>query len=174
MWLYIARIGEGDISVVHVREAVALLRPALPEHSRLWADLGAGTGTFTLALASIIGREGHIVAVDRDPSALQVLRRAVDRAGAHIATVETVVADFITLPTLPPLDGLLIGNALHYVPTTEQAVVLRRLGDALRSGGRMVVVEYEERRPNRWVPYPISFRRSRLSRDRHGSAHRCE
>ena len=35
-----------------------------------WADLGAGTGAFTLALAELVGPSGEVIAVDRDRGAL--------------------------------------------------------------------------------------------------------
>src|SRR5439155_12617791 len=51
------------------------------------------------------------------------------------------------------LDGMLFANALHFV--RDPAPVLARLAAWLRPGGRAVVVEYDRRRANPWVPYPI-------------------
>src|SRR4029077_5841347 len=61
----------------------------------------------------------------------------------------------LDLPDLAPsgLDGLLLANALHFVSDAE--AVLGRLTGWLRPGGRVVVVEYDRRAANRWVPYPI-------------------
>ena len=50
-------------------------------------------------------------------------------------------------------DGMLFANALHFV--RDPAPVLARLAAWLRPGGRAVVVEYDRRRANPWVPYPI-------------------
>lgn len=49
-----------------------------------------------------------------------------------------------------------MANALHFVPAAEQPVVLARVAAALRLGGRLVVVEYADRGPSRWVPHPVS------------------
>ena len=54
---------------------------------------------------------------------------------------------------------MLFANALHFVPNPD--VVLARLLRWLRPGGRVVIVEYEGRRPSRWVPFPISAERLR-------------
>ena len=56
-----------------------------------WADLGAGTGAFTLALADLVGPGGNVIAVDRDRGALHDLERALRPGGA---TVRTLAADF--------------------------------------------------------------------------------
>jgi hypothetical protein len=48
---------------------------------------------------------------------------------------------------------MLFANALHFV--REPPSVLTQLVTWLRPGGSVVVVEYDGRRANRWVPYPI-------------------
>jgi SAM-dependent methyltransferase len=135
-------------------DAAALIRPAIPCTSRVWADLGAGTGTFTWALAHLL-TEARIYAVDRNASALGKLGRWLQRDGV---TVVPVTADFtgpLDLPELgtDPLDGLLFANSLHFV--ADPVPVLRSLVARLRPSGRVVIVEYDRRRANRWVPYPI-------------------
>ena len=56
---------------------VALLRPAVWPGGGTWADIGAGEGAFTLALADLLGPGGRIVAVDRDARALRANVAAV-------------------------------------------------------------------------------------------------
>ncbi len=141
-----------------VRSAASLIRGAVPAGAATWADLGAGNGIFTLALASLLGPEGRVIAVDRDAAALATLEAAAKRS-APPAEVLTLIADFREPLELPRLDGILLANALHYVPAKEQAAQLRRLVRHLRRDGRLLIVDYEGRRPNAWVPYPISIRR---------------
>ena len=126
----------------------------------VWADLGAGTGAFTLALAELLGPGATILAVDRDARAL---RRAVDavRAGFPAVTVEPVVADLEALAadgSLPALDGMVAANSLHFLDRDRQAIVLRGLAMALRPGAPFLVVEYDADRGNPWVPNPFSAR----------------
>ncbi|HEU0076428.1 MAG TPA: hypothetical protein VFQ76_02190, partial [Longimicrobiaceae bacterium] len=52
-----------------------------------------------------------------------------------------------------------LANVLHFVPDAE--AVLPRLAARLRPGGRLVLIEYEGRRPGPWVPYPVSAARFR-------------
>lgn len=132
-----------------------LLRAALPEGPShgptVWADLGCGSGAFTLILADLLGSRATIHAVDRDAMAL---RRLASFAGAHAATIPVLEADFTDPLDLPPLDGVLMANALHYLPRRGQQALLRRLRGMLRTGGVLVVVEYDVARGNPWVPHP--------------------
>lgn len=141
-----------------VRTAAGLIRAAVPAGSATWADLGAGAGTFTLALATLLGSQGRVYAVDKDPSALDDLRDALANSplGAQVIPLQH---DFRKTHDFPPLDGVLLANALHFVPPDEQAAVLRRVKSYLRPGGRLVVVDYDGRSASAWVPHPISQRR---------------
>ena len=137
------------------REAIALISGAVTKPGGVWADLGAGSGTFTRALATLVGPTGTVYAVDRNPGALQELDRN-PAATARRAMVRTIVGDFTGPVDLPPLDGVIIANALHYVPYSDQAAVVRRLASLLNEAAPMVVVEYDRRHANQWVPYPIT------------------
>src|SRR5512143_2464105 len=139
-----------------VNDAVELIRDAVGggDGTGVWADLGAGTGTFTRALARILDAGSTIYAVDDDASAVVALRAWATTTARVIA----VKADFrqpLDLPGLGAalLDGILLANALHFVADAER--VLTRLAQRVRAGGRIVVVEYDRRAPGPWVPYPI-------------------
>ena len=137
-------------------EAITLIAAGIPRTGGAWADLGAGTGVFTRALAALVGPSGTVYAVDRDEEALRELARAAD-GDRMIATIRTIVGDFTEGLDLPPLDGVLVANALHYVPYEDQARVVRNVAAGLVAGAPMIVVEYDRRQANRWVPYPITF-----------------
>ncbi len=134
---------------------VALLRDAVTPGGS-WADIGAGEGAFTLALAELLGPGGRIVAVDRDARAL---RENEDALHARFPATEltTLRADLTAPLDLPELDGLVAANSLHFAPRGRQVVVIRGLAEHLRVGGRFVVVEYDVDRGNPWVPHPFSY-----------------
>src|SRR6476469_8937227 len=137
------------------RDHVALLRPAIEAGGR-WADIGAGQGAFTLALADLLGPGGRIVAVDRDARVLRANAAAV-RARFPAVDYATLTADLTGSLDLPELDGLVAANSLHYVPRDRQVAVIQALAAHLRPGGRFVVVEYDADRGNPWVPHPFSY-----------------
>jgi SAM-dependent methyltransferase len=77
-------------------------------------------------------------------------------ARAGRAKIRTIVGDFTTSLEIPLLDGVVIANALHFVPYADQARALRHVAALVSPGGPLVVVEYERRNANQWVPFPIT------------------
>jgi ubiquinone/menaquinone biosynthesis C-methylase UbiE len=133
---------------------VALLRGGIAGRGGVWADLGSGTGAFTLALADLIGPTGEIYSVDKDRGALKEQERAM-RARFPAMTVHYLEADFSRKLDLPPLDGVVMANSLHY--QRDKDAVLQLVRGYLRPGGRLLLVEYNADRGNPWVPYPLSY-----------------
>jgi ubiquinone/menaquinone biosynthesis C-methylase UbiE len=131
-----------------------LLRKGVTQPGGVWADLGAGDGAFTLALAELVGATGTIYAVDRDEGALRRLAQAM-RTRFPAVTLQTVVGDFTRALTLPPLDGVMMANSLHFV--REKEVVLARVQGYLQPGGRLLMVEYNSDQGNLWVPHPFAY-----------------
>ena len=119
-----------------------------------WADLGSGTGAFTLALADLIGPHGIIHAIDRDRVALAELRTAFVSALPQ-AELRVRGADFTRRLDLSDLDGVVMANALHFVE--EKAAVLALVRGYLKHRGRLLLVEYDSDRGNAWVPHPLSY-----------------
>jgi SAM-dependent methyltransferase len=151
---------EGDGAMDH-RDHVGLLRGGVdhagPDGAD-WADLGSGTGAFTLALADLLGPGGRIVSVDRDAGALREQGRTMaDRFPG--TALRQVVADFRTDLSgalgLSALDGIVMANSLHF--SSDHVAVIRQVVACLRPGGRLVLVEYDADHGNPWVPHPLSF-----------------
>jgi len=138
--------------VRHV-DHVALLRDGVVPGG-VWADLGCGEGAFTLALADLLGPGGHIHSVDKDASALRAQQRAMRERFPEV-DVEIHRGDFIEPLELPPLDGIVMANSLHF--HRDHVAVVRKVASYLRSGGRFVLVEYDADRGNVWVPHPLSY-----------------
>ena len=115
-----------------------------------WADLGSGTGTFTLALADLLAAGSTVHAMDQDGASLRELPS--EHKGVRIATHR---GDF-TNETWPfaSVDGILMANSLHYV--RDQAAFIRSCERRMTLPRRFLIVEYDTNEPNRWVPHPVS------------------
>jgi ubiquinone/menaquinone biosynthesis C-methylase UbiE len=142
------------LTVQHA-DHVELLRKGVPGPGGIWADLGSGTGAFTLALADLIGSDGEIYSVDKDRGALRTQKGRM-RARFPRVLVHYLVVDLRQPLDLPPLDGVVMANSLHFQRDKES--VLRLVRGYLRPGGRFILVEYGTDRGNVWVPYPLSYR----------------
>jgi ubiquinone/menaquinone biosynthesis C-methylase UbiE len=143
---------------------VALIRDGAPTFEGVWADLGAGTGAFTLALADLMGDRGRIIAVDQDDRALRENARRMAASFPHVEA-SFQVGNFARDLNLPPLDGIIMANSLHF--HRDKGPILDRVRAMLRPGGRLILVEYNVDRGNMWVPHPISFETWRTLAEAH-------
>ena len=133
---------------------VNLIHSAIPTTGGLWADFGAGSGAFTLALAQCLGQSATIYAIDKDASALRQNQNAL-AAQFPAITTHYRVADFTQPLDLPALDGLIIANALHF--HRHKQPILRQLIRYLKPAGHFVLIEYNVDHGNQWVPYPFTY-----------------
>lgn len=134
---------------------VNLLRPADLSTGGAWADFGAGAGAFTLALRELVGPHANIYAVDKDARGLRELEKAHREKFTTSQNVHPVRADFTGPLSLPPLDGIVMANSLHFF--RDKLKVLRHVRSFLKVSGVLLLVEYNVDSGNPWVPYPLSF-----------------
>lgn len=133
-----------------------LLKKGIPTQGGTWAELGSGDGAFTLALAELLGPGATLFSIDRDDRALRRQEQAIlERFRQSAPRMHYQVADFTRPLNLPPLDGLLMANSLHFVRQKDS--FLRSMIAYLRPAGRLILVEYDTDRGNPWVPYPLSY-----------------
>ena len=109
------------------------------------ADLGAGSGYFTVRLAKAVGNTGKVYAVDIQQGMLDLLQKTVTREKlANVIPVLSAVDD----PRLPAdsLDLVLMVDVYHEF--AQPQVMLQRLKTALKPGGRLVLLEYRAEDPD--------------------------
>ncbi len=141
------------------QDHVNLLRPAIPPNTPgPCADFGSGAGAFTLALRDLVGSETEILSVEKDESRLDQQQRNF-LARFPQSNIQFLHADFTQPLNLPPLQGIVVANAIHFYRDKER--LLRQFRAYLKPEGRLIVVEYNADRGNPWVPYPVSFERLR-------------
>jgi SAM-dependent methyltransferase len=114
------------------------------------ADVGAGSGYFTVRLAARVGASGRVYANDLQPEMLKML-------GARLAREDvrnvTMVQGAIDDPKLPhsSIDLVLMVDVYHEF--SEPQKMLRAMRAALKLGGRLVLLEYRKEDPE----VPIRF-----------------
>jgi ubiquinone/menaquinone biosynthesis C-methylase UbiE len=134
---------------------VQLLKPADLEKGGSWADLGAGSGAFTLALREVLGPATTIHAVDKDRSGLEQLKQEHLARFGSTENLYVHARDFSQKPDLPVLDGIIAANSLHYFK--DRVSILKHIRSFLKPNGKLIVIEYNVDSGNPWVPYPFSF-----------------
>lgn len=98
-------------------------------------DLGAGTGTFALAVAPHCRR---VVAVDISPAMLTYTRLQVERAG--LENVEVVHAGLLSYAHEgEPPEFVYTRNTLHHLPDFWKTLALRRIAAMMEPGGVLLL-----------------------------------
>jgi hypothetical protein len=135
---------------MHIAEATELIRidKLSGARAQTWCDLGCGTGTFTLALATLLPPDSVIHALDKNKRSLSHIPNRYQGVTIRKEVVDLSESNL----SLPALDGVLMANFLHFIQHQGAFVArLRTLSE------RLLVVEYDGRAPSRWIPYPLGF-----------------
>ena len=110
---------------------VNLLRELGLNKDHILVDLGAGTGTFTLAAAPYCRR---VIAVDVSPAMLSMLYEKAVRLG--ITNIDCVQAGFLSYEHQnDPADFVYSRNALHHLPDLWKAIALQRVSEMMKADG---------------------------------------
>ncbi|MEO6419572.1 MAG: methyltransferase domain-containing protein [Polyangiaceae bacterium] len=133
------------------------------------ADVGAGTGYFSLRIARKVGPGGKVIATDIQPQMLKMLE--ANAKTAHVDNVTTVLCTE-TDAKLPvaSVDLALMVDVYHEL--SRPAETLAQVRVALKPGGRLALVEYRGEDPS--VPikpeHKTTLPQLRLELDRAGFA----
>lgn len=108
------------------------------------ADIGAGSGYYTMRMADAVGPEGKVYATDIQTGMLDIVRRRV--TAARLTNVETVLSapDDPKLPA-DSLDLAIMVDVYHELAAPQEFI--RRLRPALKRSGRLVLLEFRKEDP---------------------------
>ncbi|KND49462.1 MAG: hypothetical protein AB203_00030 [Parcubacteria bacterium C7867-008] len=118
-----------------------VLQLGLRENMRI-ADLGAGTGHYTLAAAAALGHGGRVYAVDVHEDILNHIRTAAHQKG--LRNIETVWGN-IEKPGGTKLrdhaiDAVILSNTLFQIEHKQQLIAeIRRI---LKPEGKLLVIDW--------------------------------
>jgi len=109
------------------------------------ADVGAGVGYFTVRLAKRVGPTGKIFAVDVQPEMLSKLRQRA--AEAKLTNIQPILSSESD-PRLAEncCDVILMVDVYHEF--SQPQAMLQKLRRALKSDGRLVLLEYRKEDPH--------------------------
>lgn len=95
-------------------------------------DLGSGAGDVAFLAARLVGRDGEVVGVERDPQAVaSAMARAAE---AGVSNLRFIEGDARTLDNVPDKFDAAIGRLfLMYLP--DPAAAVRRAAERVRPGG---------------------------------------
>jgi len=134
---------ENDSRDIYVKREDILQRVALRSGDAV-ADIGAGTGLFTLLFAERVGNKGVVYAVDISPAFVKYISERAKQHG-HERIVKTVLNNPGSAE-LPPasIDVAFLCDTYHHFEQPEKMLV--SIHRALRSGGRMILIDFDLRK----------------------------
>ncbi|MGB5811845.1 MAG: class I SAM-dependent methyltransferase [Polyangiales bacterium] len=104
------------------------------------ADIGAGTGLFTLPIATRVGSDGKVLAVDIVPAFLARVRERAEEANLQQVIVVEGTEKSTTLPEAS-VDVAFMCNTYHHIEFPQ--TYMRSLRDALKPGATLVLIDFE-------------------------------
>ena len=109
------------------------------------ADMGAGTGYFSIPLAQLVGPHGRVLAVDIQPEMLDILKARMKERG--VSNVDLILGN-ATDPHLPDkaVDLVLMVDIYHELSHPWE--MMQKICEALKPGGRVALVEYRAEDPS--------------------------
>lgn len=122
---------------LEIEEVVAQIRL---QPGDLVADIGAGTGIFSVPLARAASPGGRVLSVEVDAGFLPIIRDKAMQAG--LENIQPVLGQFGD-PRLPrgDVDVAFLHDVLHHIG--ERGPYIRALASYVKPGGRIVVVDYD-------------------------------
>ena len=109
------------------------------------ADIGAGSGYMTVKLSKRVGANGVVYATDIQPGMIELLDKRVK--SARLVNVRTILGA-VDDPKLPPasIDMALMVDVYHEL--SQPQIMLRRIQEALKPSGRLILLEYRKEDPS--------------------------
>ncbi len=116
-------------------------------HGSTVVDYGCGPGYFTWPAARLVGPLGKVYAVDIAPLMVDLVSQQAARDGLTNVTAVPSDGSSATLPD-SLADFIICSQVIHNQPTREDRVsVARDLKRLLKDDGRILIVEWSEKRP---------------------------
>jgi ubiquinone/menaquinone biosynthesis C-methylase UbiE len=119
------------MEIIGVREAMTV------------AEIGAGNGRFAVRVAKRVGKRGRVFANDINKKALHFMRARIKRENI---TNMVVVEGIVDNPLLPERSVDLIYVINSYSHFTQPVALLKKAISALKTGGRLAIIEYDPRK----------------------------
>jgi SAM-dependent methyltransferase len=107
------------------------------------ADIGAGTGYFTVRLAKATAAPAKVYAVDIEPSMVEHVRQRAAKEGLANVVAVQAAPDRANLPE--PADVVLVVDTYHHIPNRE--AYFRALKQSIKPGGRLAIVDFRKDAP---------------------------
>ncbi|MGA8051396.1 MAG: class I SAM-dependent methyltransferase, partial [Burkholderiales bacterium] len=119
-----------------------VIRALAPAPDAVIADIGSGTGYFSVRLARAVPH-GRVIGVDIEPDMVHYLGQRAQRDGLKNLSAQLGAADDPRLPE--KADLVLLVDTYHHIAARED--YFRRLRGSLKPGARLAVIDFRPDSP---------------------------
>ena len=110
------------------------------------ADVGCGTGFFTIPLAAVVGPRGRVLAADISREMIRDVGKRIEKAG--LKNIKTVLSRENKIPvTSKRIDYCLLSSVVHELE--NKALFFKELKRLLKKDGKVGIIEWKK------VPSPL-------------------
>lgn len=127
------------------RFAAQLAGPLGVSEGSVVADIGAGDGSYAIAMSRVVGPTGKVFATELEEEDRSEIQNEVDEAGATNVQVMKAEFEATGLPAAS-CDAVYLRRVYHHITSPEPFD--RSLFETIRPGGRLVIVDF---RPTWWL-----------------------
>ena len=121
------------------------------------ADIGCGTGFFTIPLARYVGESGKVYALDTSPPMIRELRKRVK----NLKQVKPILSGENKFPLKESiLDFTLLVNMIHELE--DWKLFLKEVWRILKPGGKICVVDFKKKKMEFGPPFDIRLTKKRI------------
>jgi SAM-dependent methyltransferase len=136
--VWLERMEVGSRELYSARDAVVAAMRL--KEGDVVADIGAGTGLYTLLFAEAVGPSGRIYAEDIEALFLDLIIQRTEDSGLENVTAVLGRENDVTLPE-NAVDVVFIADTYHYFGDRE--AVMKSVYRSLKPGGSLVIVDYD-------------------------------
>ncbi len=121
------------------------------------ADIGCGTGFFTIPLAKCVGETGKVFALDTSPTMIKELRKRTK----HLKQVKPIHSHENRFPlAAESVDFVLLVNMVHELDNWK--LFFKEVRRVLKRGGRVCVVDFKKKKMDMGPPLKVRLTQARL------------
>jgi ubiquinone/menaquinone biosynthesis C-methylase UbiE len=122
-----------------------------PDPNALIADIGAGSGVFTIPFGKVLSGKGRVFGVDINSHLLKEIEKRAKEA--NLTNVIPVLATDTDTGLNQSVDILFICDTLHNIPNPKN--YLKSIKKNLKKGGRLAILDFKNNFPKGTKPFTV-------------------
>lgn len=105
-------------------------------------DFGAGSGFWSVPIAKIIGKKGHVFVLDAKKENLSIIKKRAEREGLENLSYYIAPYECTEMPVNTKVDLILCSNVLSIIKDTNN--VFPKIKKLSKKGTKLVIIDWKQ------------------------------